>query len=45
MASVPPAQARWRAREEEIWPRVQEPRIKEIAQRLGYDLSSPERLP
>jgi hypothetical protein len=44
MASQTPGPARWRTREDEIWPLLQESRVREIAERLGYDLSSPERL-
>jgi hypothetical protein len=44
MASQPPQAARWRARENEIWPQVTSPSVAPIAESLGYDLSSPDRL-
>ncbi|MGE4131826.1 MAG: hypothetical protein AB7F86_09305 [Bdellovibrionales bacterium] len=44
MASAKPGPARWRQREEEIMPLLSDPRVKQVAERLGYDLNSPEGL-
>jgi len=44
MASKAPSPARWRQREGEIWPLIQDTAVREIADCLGYDLSSPDGL-
>jgi hypothetical protein len=44
MASKAPSPARWRQREYVIWPLIQSAAVRDIAERLGYDLSSPDRL-
>ena len=44
MASKAPSPARWRQREHEIWPLIQSTAVREIAERLGYDLATPDGL-
>lgn len=44
MASQPPAPARWRARESELWPLIQDSRTRSVAESLGYAMDKPEDL-
>lgn len=41
MASEAPAPARWLRRQDEISPLLQDPLIRPVAERLGYDLNNP----
>jgi hypothetical protein len=45
MASQTPRPSRWRRHEEDILPLLRVPRIKQVAESLGYDLARPELLP
>ncbi len=44
MASVEPAPARWRRREQQILPQLASAEMRSVAERLHYDLNSPQTL-